>query len=363
MRAAADEIESSADIPEKLYEELREAGAFRLLTPREYGGFEVPLTTVMKVYEEFGRIDASVAWIVWNANFGFMAALLPETGAARLWEGGEPAFANSGMPGRAERCEGGFRVSGRWRMVSGANRAQWVCLVATVVEGDKTAITEAGTPDYRSFMVHRSALQVLNAWDVSGMRGTGSNDIVVDSVVVPDDLVARIGQPARIDRPLYRGYLHSLVLPGCTAIALGVAQAAMDALARLAAGKKDVPGRTLSESARTRIAFARSESALRAARLLLYDVLQELEAAATSGDDVTAGQTNDLLAAMAHVADVCREVLVTVYTLGSSSSIYRGNALERLFRDGMVALQHANHSAKHFESVGAFRLRGQQSSG
>jgi alkylation response protein AidB-like acyl-CoA dehydrogenase len=361
IRDAVDEIQSSGDIPQKLYEELRESSAFRMLTPREYGGLEMPLTTVMKVYEAFGRIEASVAWTVWNANFGFIAALLPESGAARVWEGGEPAFANSGMPGQAERIEDGFRVSGRWKMVSGVKRADWVALVAAVTEGGSTATTETGAPDLRIFLVHRGGLRILDTWDASGMRATGSHDVSVEGAVVPDDLVVPIGRPARIDRTLYRGYLNSLVLPGCTAITLGVAQAAMDELARLAPAKKDLSGRSLAESALTRVALARSESALRAARLLLYDVLQGVETSAGSGGDVTAGQRHDLLAAMAHAAEVCREVLVTMYSLSSSTSVYRGNVMERLFRDGMVALQHANHSGKHFEAVGAFRLRGARS--
>jgi hypothetical protein len=59
---------------------------------------------------------------------------------------------------------------------------------------------------------------------------------------------------------------------------------------------------------------------------------------------------------MSHAAQVSREVLVAMYELGSSASIYRGNAVERLFRDGMVALQHHNHSAGFFEAAGRVRF-------
>src|ERR1700722_14147009 len=108
VSAAAAEIDERDEIPAKLLAQLREAGAFQLLTPRELGGFEVPLTSVLAVYEELGRLDASVAWIVWNGNWGFVGALLDPAGASQIWAGTEPSpiFANSGSPGAAVPARG-----------------------------------------------------------------------------------------------------------------------------------------------------------------------------------------------------------------------------------------------------------------
>jgi alkylation response protein AidB-like acyl-CoA dehydrogenase len=358
IEAAADEADKLGDIPHSLYGELRSAGAFRLLTPRELGGFEAPLSTVLRVYEEFGRIDASVAWLVWNANFGFMGALLDESGTARIWGNGpEPTFANSGMPGSAVPVEGGFRVSGQWKIVSGIHAADWVVVIAVVMENGAPRTTDSGMPDVRLFSVHRDQLTIKDTWDVSGMRATGSNDVVVQDALVPDDLVARLDQPPRIDRPLYRGFLPALVIPGCTAVVLGVAQAAIDEVVRLAPTKRALTGSTLAELAHTQFVLARSEAALQAARLLLFSATAALEAAAEKGEPpVTLAQRAALRAGMSHAAEVSREVLVAMYELGSSSSLYHGNALERLFRDGMAALQHANHSAAYLEAAGRVRL-------
>ncbi|MFF3950192.1 acyl-CoA dehydrogenase family protein [Streptomyces sp. NPDC001902] len=96
IEADVEEIDLSGEIPERLYETLRAAGAFSFLTPRELGGLEVTLPESMKIYEELGRIDASVAWVVWNANFGFLGALLNESGVTQSWGSGRtPSFANS----------------------------------------------------------------------------------------------------------------------------------------------------------------------------------------------------------------------------------------------------------------------------
>ena len=155
--------------------------------------------------------------------------------------------------------------------------------------------------------------------------------------------------PPRIDRPLYRGFLPALVLPGCTAIVVGVAAAAIEDTVRLASTKKTITGETLAETPRAQSVIAASQAALDAAWLLLLSAARTLQDA---GVAVTAGQRAALRAAMSHAARVSRDVLVDMYELASSSSLYKGDALERRFRDGMAAAQHFNHSAAAFEQAG-----------
>jgi alkylation response protein AidB-like acyl-CoA dehydrogenase len=357
IKAAADEMETGRDLPESLYGELRDRGAFRLLTPRELGGFEAPLETVLKVYEGFGRLDTSVAWLVWNANWGFLGALLDEAGNGRIWgDGPEPVFANSGIPGFAEPTEGGYRLSGNWKIVSGIDRADWLAVVGVIMQDGSPRLTDAGTPDVRLFSLRRDQVSIKDTWNVSGMLGSGSNDVVVEDTFVPDELVARFDIPARIQRPLYRGFIPTLVFPGCSAVVLGVARAAIEETVTFAVSKRTLTGGTLAESAHAQAVVARSDAALEAARLLLLSAAAALDTAGENAQPVTLDQRAALRAAMSHAATVSREVLVAMYELGSSSSIYRGNPVERLFRDGMVALQHANHSAAFFEAAGRVRF-------
>jgi alkylation response protein AidB-like acyl-CoA dehydrogenase len=350
-------MESSRALPEKLLHELRDHGALRMLTPREFGGLETPLETVLKVYEAFGRIDASVAWTVWNANWGFLGALLDRAGSDQIWaNGSEPIFANSGAPGVAVPTEGGYRVSGNWKIVTGIGQAEWLAVVGVVVEDGSPRLTDRGTPDVRLFVLRRGQWEMKDTWNVSGLLGSGSNDVTVHDAFVPAELVAGIDEPARIDRPRYRGFIPALVLPGCTAVVLGVAQAAIEETVALAASKKTATGGTLAESARAQAVIAEAEAALQAARLLLLSVATALDDAGEKSEPVTIEQRASLRAAMSHGAQVSRKVLMDMYELGSSSSLYRGNPVERLFRDGMVALQHANHSETLFEAVGRVRF-------
>ncbi|MEW1569387.1 acyl-CoA dehydrogenase family protein [Streptomyces sp. NPDC093509] len=358
IEAAVEDMEAGLGLPRTLLQELRDSGSFRMLTPRDYGGFESSIETVLKVYEGFGRIDASVAWLVWNANWGFVGALLSEEGASRIWgDGDEPIFANSGAPGVAMPIDRGYLLSGNWKIVSGIGHADWLTVVGVVMQDGSPLLADNGSPDTRLFVLNREQVSIKETWKVSGMLATESNDVFVNEAFVPDELTVRIDAPARIQRPPYRGFIPALVLPGCTAVVLGVAQAAINETVALALSKKMPNGEgSLSNSPHVQAAIARCEASLHAARLLLMSAAREMDSAGASGNPVTLEQRAALRAAMSHAAHVSRQVLVEMYELGSSSSLYRKNILERLFRDGMVALQHVNHSAVLFEAAGRVRF-------
>jgi alkylation response protein AidB-like acyl-CoA dehydrogenase len=341
ITAAAAYSERQGDIPTDLRDRLRDAGAFRLLTPVELGGWEAPLTTVLDVYERFGHIDASVGLLVWNANFGFIGALLDPAGTTQIWgEGPEPVFANSGQPGTAEPVDGGYRLSGEWKIVSGIHGADWVILIGLA-------------PEIRLLAVRVNQVEVRNTWDVTGMRATGSNNVIADGVFVPNELTVALDCPPRIDRPLYRGFIPTLVFPGCSAVVLGVARRAIEETIATVRTKPAMTGGTVADAARTQHGIAKSEAAVTAARLLLTHAAGDIQAA---GDAVTLGQRAALRAAMTHAADVSRQALVTMYEIAGSAALYRSNPIERIFRDGMAALQHANHSARFLEAAGRVRL-------
>ncbi len=357
IEAAREESDRCADIPASLTTQLKDAGALRLFTPRELGGSETPLVTALEVYEEFGRIDASVGWLVWNANWGFLAAFLEPSGFEKVWaDGDEPVFANSGSPGEAEEVAGGYQLSGHWKIVSGIHAARWLVVVGIVTRGGEHVPTESGAPDIRVCVLHRDQIDVVDAWDVSGMRGTGSNDVVADRAFVPADLTMTLDQQPRLDRPLYRGYFPALVFPGCAAVGIGVARSAIDEVVKLAASKQTMSGGVLAESPRAQYAIAKAEAEVLAAKLLLRQAAMSLQIASERGQDVTVEQRAALRAAMTHSAQVSRQTLGAMYELASSSALYKRNPLERIFRDGMVALQHANHSAPFLEAAGRVRL-------
>jgi indole-3-acetate monooxygenase len=348
-----DEADETRRLPAALVDELRAAGAFRLNAPRETGGFELPLASLFDVYERLGRIDGPVAWVVWNLNWGFSAAFLPDSGFARI--GADALIANSGQPGRLVADGDGYRVSGAWKIVSGIESADWVALLAIMFDGDQPRMTDAG-PDVLNVWVPRAAVTVRDTWHVVGMRGTNSNTVVADDVPVPADLVVPLAVTTRVDRPAYRVPLVHLVFPGCAAVLLGMAQAAVDEVAALAARKVGMDGVPLAEQPRLQAAVGRATAQVGAARALLLDCARGLDRAAAAGVPATDAQRGELRGAISYAAETARAVLTAMYEAGSSDPLYAASRLGRIFRDGMAAAQHANMAAAHYELAGRTRL-------
>ena len=333
IEGCAAESDQLADIPADLHDDLRDAGAFRLLTPREYGGSEMPLPAALSVYERIGRINGSVGLLVWNANFGFIGAMLDAAGAGKIWKNGvEPVFANSGIPGTAVRVDGGFLITGQWKIVTGIKHADWLVVVGVI------AADGLGAPEVRLFAIPTDQLDVRDTWDVTGMRATGSHDVVGDAIFVPTELSASLDSASRFDRPLYRGFIPTLVFAGCSAVTLGVAARMVDETVAVVRRKGAMGGGFVAEAARTQYLIAKAHASLDAARLLLQSAAAVIQRAGEQGMAVTIDQRADYRAAMTHAADVSRDVLVNMYQLAGSTALYRSNPVERLFRDGMAGL-------------------------
>lgn len=326
VRAAAPDIDRAGDIPGDLLARLRDAGAFRLLTPRDLGGHESSLATLLTVYEDFGRIDPAVAWLVCHANLGFIGALLDEAGRDLVWRPTEPdpIFANSDAPGTATRVDGGYLLSGQWKAVPGADRADWL-----VVAGSGAALRSG--PRTRLFVVARHRFTVRRPWRDEGMHGTGAVDVHVANAFVPNELTVRRIAPADSDLP-------ALVLPGRLAVILGIARAAIDEIVMT---RRDGHARSV---------VAKSETALHGVRMQLFGAARELDAAAERRVVCAVQQRVTMRSTISQCAHVCRQVLDAMYELGESAGA--GNPVERHFRDGMVALRHAGHWSALLEAHG-----------
>ncbi|MDQ0808339.1 alkylation response protein AidB-like acyl-CoA dehydrogenase [Streptomyces sp. B3I7] len=233
IEAAAEEMDAKRGLPGALVAELRASGIFRLHTPRELGGAEASSVTVMRVYEELARIDASVAWVVANGNAGLLASRMEQAGIDRIWgTGTEPIFANStGRPGPAIPVEGGYRVSGHYKVISGIGAADWLWVAVVNVDDSR---------DVRYAALPREDWSVQDTWDTTGARGTGSHDVLVEDAFVPSELAVDLSRPTLINRPVYRGLARRFMAPGASAVALGVAQQAIEEIILLAPTKRTV---------------------------------------------------------------------------------------------------------------------------
>ena len=349
-----DAIEASRRLPEDLARELARAGFFRIFLPAAYGGLDLTPMEGITIFEELAKADASVAWCVWNGNTHWTAAQLSPEAAHAIHDDRDVVTANSTRPsGQAHVVENGYRVSGRWSLVSGCELASWMVLWAVVHEGGKPRMMASGGPEIRFMLLPASECEIIDTWTVGGLRGTGSHDVAVHDVFVPAAFGSGFFDPQILPEPRYRIPAFSRVIPGLGAMALGIARTAIETLKEIAGAK--TPARTTQMLRDTPDAQARvseAEALVCAARLFLFDSLDRLWTGLLETGEVTMeARAHARLAASHAVASAVRAVDL-MYVAGGASSLYASCPLERAFRDVHAMTQHIGVHPRVMQSTG-----------
>ena len=355
------EIEAARRIPEGLARELGRAGLYRMLVPRALGGEEVDPIVFATVLEELSRGDAAVGWCTMTAaTTGLLLAYLPDEGArAIVAEEPDSPLAGVFAPmGRARPAPGGYRLGGRWSFASGCENARFCMGGGLVIDGDAPRTTAGGAPEVRSFFVRAEATRVVDTWNVSGLRGTGSHDLVVEDAFVPEAHTTCIfGDRVRHEGTLYAFPVFGLLATGVAAVGLGIGRAAIDALTEVAKTKKSRGGKkTMAEQELVQVRIATAEAELRAGRSFLLETLAQAWSRAESAGRVGDDDRALLRLAATHAARASVRAVDAMYELGGGAAIYAESPLQRHFRDVHVMTQHIMVGEQTLKPVGRILL-------
>lgn len=170
-------------MPDETIEDFHRLGFFKVVQPRRYGGYEMDPSIIFDIQLELGRGCASSAWVYGVLNVhSWQLALFPPRAQDEVWaDDPKTLISSSYMPvAETEWVDGGIKLSGRWSFSSGCDHCDWVFL------GGFVPTEEGAPPDMRTFLVPRSDYEIVDNWHTSGLRGSGSKDIVVDGAFVPD---------------------------------------------------------------------------------------------------------------------------------------------------------------------------------
>ncbi len=353
------ETEESRRLAPQIVEGLIETGLCRLVVPASLGGYETPPVLFAQTLEELAGAEASVAWIAWNNALPcFSARYLSEASRKELFGDARRIFANSTRPsGKAVAVEGGFRVSGRWSLVSGCELADWIPVMGIVIEDNGPRMRAPGAPELRMAYIPRGSYAILDTWYVGGLRGTGSHDIVVDDVFVPAEKTYTMLEPDRLNLPISRLPFGATMSAGCAAICLGLAQAALDTLVELASTKKQVdptPGLRDRPSVQALVATAAAE--VDGARLLLHSALEDVWANCKEGILVTPEQRARVWRSAIHAARKSKSVVTAAYEAAGTSALYVDCPIERIHRDIHAVAQHIILAPTWLEEAGRVSL-------
>ncbi|MGE4096584.1 MAG: acyl-CoA dehydrogenase family protein, partial [Candidatus Binatia bacterium] len=359
--ARADEIESGRRLPVDLASSFAEAGLFRVAMPRQYGGAELHPADIVRVIEEVSQADGSAGWCVMiGAVTATLAATLPDRWATIIY-GSNPNVITGGAvapTGKAYPVAGGHRVTGRWQWGSGIQHCQWICGGSIVLEGEQPRQMKNGEPEVHLMIFEASQVEILDTWNSSGLRGTGSHDFQVQEAFVPEGRSTILGvTPARITTPLYRFPFFGLMAISVSAVALGIARRAISEFVALAA--KKIPAwtqRLLAQKPTIQVQVAEAEAALRSARAFLFDTIDAAWELALSGEKLSFDLRRDMRLAAANAVRQSVKAVDLMYEAGGGSAIHSTNPLQRCFRDVHVVTQHILVNAGIYEQTGRLYL-------
>jgi indole-3-acetate monooxygenase len=355
IMAQRESIEASRRLPADLVRELVRAGFFRIFLPAAYGGLDLTPRAAMEVFEELARADASVAWCVWNGNVHWTTVHVSKGVAEEIFGDPDMILANSTRPtGQAAVVDGGYRVSGRWSLVSGCELSTWFILMCTVHQDGGPRLTTTGTPESRFMFCPATACQIIDTWKVGGLRGTGSHDVVVPDLFVPARHGSFYTDPIVLPGPRYSFPFFSRVVVGLGAIALGIARGAITALVDLAVEKRAHERRLqpLREDRGAQIRLAQAEALVRSARLFLFDAVGSLWDEVMAGGEATTESRSLVRLASWNAVTSAAQAVDLVYLTGGATSLYETCLLERAFRDVHAITQHIGVHPRALEITG-----------
>lgn len=358
IQSLREKTEVGRNVATPIVDRLRDGRLCRVAVAKALAGLELPIDEALDVYETLAYADASVSWIAWNNALPCMLGrFLSRQARDDVFADARWLYACSTRPtGRAAVTEDGYRVSGRWGIVSGCELAEWILLLAVVEENGEPRMMAPGVPELRFVFLKRSELKILDTWHVGGLRGTGSHDVVAENVRVPRARTLFVAEPSTLDGPLGRVPIICSMSAWYGAQTLGVAQSALDTLVELTSTKAPPEGAPLRERPAVLAAIARHTAALEAARVYLRACASRLWRTAVEGGPPAIEEITSVWGAALNAAAAAEAAVDAAYAAGGINSLYTSCPIERAHRDMYAMRRHIVGQDLWLEDAGRVRL-------
>lgn len=360
VREHADQAEHERRLPPPVAEEFRRAGIYRMCRPKQLSGLEVDPLTAIEVVETLSRADGAAGWCAMINGAGtIFEGFLGERGGKEMFA--DPAVVSGGViapTGRAVPAEGGYRITGRWSIASGCHQCDYLGASCFVFDGPGPRMGPNGMPEWVVPFLAKSEVKIVDTWNVSGLRGTGSHDFEANDVFVPEHRFIRMPfGPSPYPGKLYQFPFFGFLATVIASSALGIARSAVDELERVARTKTPFGMMsTLATRPSAQIAAAEAEAALRSARAFLFESVREIWERVEAGQPVSVEQRATLRIAATNATTSCARAVDLAYTAGGASAMYAKSPLQRCFRDVHAITQHYAVAPNDHELCGKILL-------
>ncbi|MET9266576.1 3-hydroxy-9,10-secoandrosta-1,3,5(10)-triene-9,17-dione monooxygenase oxygenase subunit [Amycolatopsis sp. NPDC004079] len=355
LRERAQETEDARRIPAESVKALQETGFFRLLQPKPYGGLEADPVTFYTAVKLIASACGSTGWVASILGVHpWHVALFDAQAQEDVWgEGGEGRdvrISSSYAPmGKATVVEGGYRLSGRWSFSSGSDHCTWVLLGGP-------AFADGKPVDFCTYLVPISDYSIVDVWDTVGLRGTGSNDIVVEDVFVPKHRALSFMATSKCKTPgqevnpgpLYRLPYGSVHPSTITAPIIGMAQGAYDAHVEHQ-GKRvraAYAGEQSKEDPFSKVRIAEASSEIDAAWLQLTHNIDELYQLARKGEKLPFSTRLRVRRDQVRGTERAISAIDRLFENSGGRALQRGTPIQRFWRDAHAGRVHAANDAE-----------------
>lgn len=357
FRERADQAKQERRVPQQSIDELQEAGFFLALQPKAYGGHELDPQDFFRMQCAIAQGCMSTAWasgII--AVHAFQLALMDKRAQEEVWgDDIHTRVSSSYAPlGKVEPVEGGFKLSGRWGWSSGCDHCSWVMLGA-IVPGE----------GFRTFLLPNQDYQIIDTWHSMGLQGTGSNDIVVDDVFVPDYRTHKqsdgfSGDNPGVDEssaPLYRLPWAQTFIRVVSTPAIGAAKEGLRLYSEAVVGKASGDPTKLSGDTSTTERIAAAINSIDMMEALLYRNFDEMMEAVGKGQSIAISDRAKYRYQASLVIEQSMAVIDSLFSSAGGSSVFLGAQIQQRFLDIHTARAHvANNPTSFARNLGALHL-------
>lgn len=363
LRAQVTETNARRQVSAAIIQEMKDAGFFKVLQSRRFGGYELPPRVYLQIVATLAEGCMSTAWVyAVLAVHNWQLALFDERAAKEMWADDPSILASSSyMPvGKVTAVKGGYHLSGRWNFSSGSAHAQWVILGANLpIEEGRTQ------PEPCCFLLPRADYSIIENWDVMGLKGTGSNDILVEGAFVPEHRTLRDIDMFELRCPghrvntsaLYKVPFAQLFNRTVSTSSVGALRHALNVFIDATRQRRATyTGERLARDTTIQFAVAKVERTIQELMLTLEYDANRIYAVAQQ-DAWTVEERAALGASATSMVSRCVKAVDTLMEFSGAKAIFNGNVIQQAFLDIHCARAHvANNPYPYARNLGAIRF-------
>jgi len=339
---------------------IAKAGLFRIAAPVRLGGDEAHPVTQIKTIESVSEIDGSTGWnlMIGVEGMGILGSMCERGVATSIYHDPELLIASSLNPlGTAVKETGGYRINGQWPFASGIHNAHYFWSQSILHEEGKRVKNDKGYVFCES-LIPRKEFEIIDTWHVSGMKGSGSHDVKIEDVFVPDAYMTRVQTGQTIDTgTLFRLPLYSRLAYNKVGVATGIARGAIKHFTALASTKKPRASSVLLQHrADAQRAVSEAERLVGSCRSYVFEVVSDLWDTVDRGNKPTIKQKALVQLACSGAANESVKAVEMLFSAAGASANFLSSPLDKSLRDVLVVRQHIMVSPQFSEAVGKVLL-------